>query len=162
LPACSVGAPHKRDRLYFVGHTNSNGCKQGREAAAATRHGGPLDSAGGADSFSRLAHADGKQYQSRIQGHKQAESLSGKRQAGETTGLCDHGFWERHVLIYCYDGGIRVIPVERGLFPLAHGLPNRVGALRGAGNAIVPQVAAEVIKAFMDYVNEKQTTSNYQ
>jgi hypothetical protein len=32
---------------------------------------------------------------------------------------------------------------------LAHGIPNRVGILRGAGNAIVPQAAAEIIKAYM-------------
>ena len=36
-----------------------------------------------------------------------------------------------------------------GIQPLAHGIPNRVGTLRGAGNAIVPQVAAEFVKAFM-------------
>jgi DNA (cytosine-5)-methyltransferase 1 len=30
---------------------------------------------------------------------------------------------------------------------LAHGLPGRVGLLRGAGNAIVPEVAAEFIRA---------------
>jgi DNA (cytosine-5)-methyltransferase 1 len=210
LPACSVGAPHKRDRLYFVGHTtgercqqqrkaqtatlqrqcaqrdrkqkgpskigelpgrserlggyfgtlgdtNSNGCKQGREATTGTRQGGSLDSAGGADSImadtnSGLAHAYGKQYPNRIQGHKQAESLSGKRRSGETTGLWGPSFWERHVPIYCNDGNVRVIPVESEIFPLAHGFPNRVGALRGAGNAIVPQVAAEVIKAFMDWM----------
>jgi DNA (cytosine-5)-methyltransferase 1 len=38
---------------------------------------------------------------------------------------------------------------------LADGIPNRVGTLRGAGNAIVPQVAAEVIKAFMVFEDEK-------
>jgi hypothetical protein len=32
---------------------------------------------------------------------------------------------------------------------LANGIPNRVGILRGAGNAIVPQAAAEIIKAYM-------------
>jgi len=31
-----------------------------------------------------------------------------------------------------------------------HAALNRVGLLRGAGNAIVPQVAAEVIRAYMD------------
>lgn len=33
---------------------------------------------------------------------------------------------------------------------LAHGIPARVAKLRALGNAIVPQVAAEVIRAFMD------------
>lgn len=40
--------------------------------------------------------------------------------------------------------------IEPALFPLADGLPNRVGVLRGAGNAIIPQVAAEFIRAFME------------
>jgi DNA (cytosine-5)-methyltransferase 1 len=33
---------------------------------------------------------------------------------------------------------------------LVDGLPGRVAAWRGFGNAIVPQVAAQVIGAFMD------------
>jgi len=37
--------------------------------------------------------------------------------------------------------------IESSLFPLDDGLPGRVGLLRGAGNAIVPQVAAEFIGA---------------
>lgn len=36
------------------------------------------------------------------------------------------------------------------LFPLAHGVSKRVGKLRGAGNSIVPQVAAVFIRAFME------------
>lgn len=39
---------------------------------------------------------------------------------------------------------------EPALFPLASGLPNRVGILRGAGNSIAPELAAEFIKAFME------------
>ena len=41
-------------------------------------------------------------------------------------------------------------PVEPGTFPLAHGVPGRVGLLRGYGNAIVPQVAALFIRSVMD------------
>jgi DNA (cytosine-5)-methyltransferase 1 len=35
---------------------------------------------------------------------------------------------------------------------LAHGGPARVGKLRAYGNAIVPQVAAEFVKAYMETV----------
>lgn len=35
-------------------------------------------------------------------------------------------------------------------FPLADVVSGRSGILRGAGNAIVPQVAAEFIRAFLE------------
>jgi DNA (cytosine-5)-methyltransferase 1 len=61
----------------------------------------------------------------------------------------DSLFWGSSEVIYCRDGKYRPIPTEPALFPLANGIPNRVGILRGAGNAIVPQAAAEIIKAVM-------------
>jgi len=56
--------------------------------------------------------------------------------------------WGRCQAVQCKDGKVRAIPTEPALFPLADGIPNRVGILRGAGNAIVPQVAAEILKIF--------------
>lgn len=55
------------------------------------------------------------------------------------------GFWSAADWIYCTDEKYR--PVEPGTFPLAHGVQARVGRLRGYGNAIVPEAAAEVIVA---------------
>ena len=56
-------------------------------------------------------------------------------------------FWDPSDVVHCRDGKTRRI--EPGTFPLAHGVPGRVGLLRGYGNAIVPQVAAEFLQAFM-------------
>lgn len=57
-----------------------------------------------------------------------------------------HGFWRDADWLLCRDGKWR--PVEPGSSPLAHGIPARVGKLRAAGNAIVPQVAAEFIRTY--------------
>ncbi len=56
--------------------------------------------------------------------------------------------WDFFDLIPCRDGKAR--RVEPGTFPLAHGIPARMGRLRGYGNAIVPQVAAEFIAAYLE------------
>ena len=56
--------------------------------------------------------------------------------------------WAAGELIPCADGKAR--RVEPGTFPLAHGIPNRVGHLRAYGNAIVPQLAAAFIRAYRD------------
>ena len=55
--------------------------------------------------------------------------------------------WEAS-LVECRDGKRR--PTQPGIFPLAHGVPGRVGLLRGYGNAIVPQVAAAFIQAYLE------------
>jgi hypothetical protein len=60
----------------------------------------------------------------------------------------EDGFWSRYDTVPCRDGKTR--RVEPGTFPLAHGVPARVGRLRGYGNAIVPPVAAVFIRAFLE------------
>lgn len=64
------------------------------------------------------------------------------------------------------DGKTR--PTQPGIFPLADGLPpamdgrgpvGRKGALKGAGNAIVPQVAAEFIKAYSVGIETPEETT---
>ena len=62
---------------------------------------------------------------------------------------CDvEGEWRAADWLHCTDGKWRA--VESGTFPLADGLPVRVGRLRGYGNAIVPQLAATFVKSFSE------------
>ena len=50
------------------------------------------------------------------------------------------------------------LEIEPGLFPLADGVSGRVGLLRGAGNAIVPQVAAVFVEEFLGAVCDTEPT----
>jgi len=59
--------------------------------------------------------------------------------------------WSDSVWHNCKDERQRRIPTEPELFPVAYGLPSgRVGLLRGAGNAIVVQVAAVFVMAYLE------------
>jgi DNA (cytosine-5)-methyltransferase 1 len=120
LPACSVGSPQKRDRLWFVADTI------------------PM----------------GNTKQPRLEGHTRTSNGKSRREE-EVRSSSETGFWDESAIAYCRDRKYRPIPTEPSLFPLADGASNRMGILRGAGNAIVPQVAAEVIKAFMDSEDDK-------
>ena len=71
----------------------------------------------------------------------------------------DTGHWTDFSIIPCRDGKAR--RTQSGLFPLAYGVPfmladgtpghgSRAKALKGIGNAIVPQVAAAFIRAFLE------------
>ena len=63
-----------------------------------------------------------------------------------------HSPWADLEWLACTDGKAR--PTQPGLFPLAPGIPGRVGRLRAYGNAIVPQVAAEFIAAADEAMRE--------
>jgi DNA (cytosine-5)-methyltransferase 1 len=60
----------------------------------------------------------------------------------------DSGFWSDHIWLTGADGKSR--RSKPGIPLLVNGVSNRVGRLRAYGNAIIPPLAAEVIKAFME------------
>ena len=194
LGAHSVGAPHIRQRLWWVAYSQCperraldqprrdagfDGLPQGQEGAsrigsggedgwlddtAESRRSGPL----------RTERWDAEQSREGV-GTAQAGSHAEPRRRGNAGGLGDaavsglqderceqdagsegrfrqlgspsgNGFWDAASWIPCGDGKAR--RVEPGIHPLAYGATARVGRLRAYGNAIVPQVAAEFIRAF--------------
>lgn len=156
LPACSVGAPHRRVRLWTVAErlADSDNARQ-----PSSQRGGE----GGRDKQRDDSWRFGSDGNGVANPNDSGQSRQGEfrrpistapnadRQVDRTVdaSLCSN-FWERSEYIHCRDGKARQVPTEPALFPLANGISNRVGVLRGAGNAIVPQVAAEIIGAYMD------------
>lgn len=118
LGAHSVGAPHIRQRLYWVAHAD-NERRLLSERHTETQPSGPThgpaeqrhDTAGCGEICGMVAHASG-------QGHPK---FGGRREqptrSSETDNL-DH--WGRIIWLPCSDGKTR--PTQSGLFPLAYGI----------------------------------------
>jgi len=77
---------------------------------------------------------------------KAGDTIRQPAQRAGDTGAAN--FWSDCLWLPCRDGKAR--PVESGTFPLAHGVPARVGRLRAYGNAINPWTAAAFVSAYME------------
>ena len=123
LCAAGVGAPHIRQRIFFVAHAVGQrraGERLLLRAEESGRH------------ASRVLEAAGR-----------GETYGPTHPAGSRP-----GFWSDAEWIPCRDGKAR--PVEPGTFPLVDGAPARVGRLRAYGNAIVAPLAEQFIRAYMN------------
>ena len=169
LPICAlagVGAPHIRQRLWWVADaTGERGrAGAGRQDGEKVGNGSGLADSGYAERRQRDRPRDVEGGNLRRQERQEGSTQLGE--CGPTSGLGDTNqpgpqgrrehlgeyadqlpAWAASEFIPCADGKAR--PVEPGIFPLAHGVPGRVGRLRAYGNAIVPQVAAEFVRAFV-------------
>jgi DNA (cytosine-5)-methyltransferase 1 len=82
-------------------------------------------------------------------GYRNEHDVRSPRQVGVEWCGPTNGYWRTADWLRCKDDKWR--PVEPSAFPLAYGVANRVGLLRGYGNAIVAPQAEEFIKAAMQY-----------
>jgi DNA (cytosine-5)-methyltransferase 1 len=154
LCAASVGAPHIRQRLYFVALADSER-REGLRVHLRERRSreGVLEAVGGGEVgvMDDARGARGGWYTGEVSGAQSCveRSVRGLVDVSQfaSTGL--HA-WSRAEWLACSDGRHR--PVEPGVFPLAPRLPGHVGQVRAYGNSIVPQVAATFIEAVIDLV----------
>lgn len=141
LCAASVGAPHKRQRLFFMAYSDSERCDRIGVQLQSRRSQQTNTQVVGSSKAMQLAYSNS----TGSQRWSQQRNSSGERAARPDSVV---GFWDDAGWLSCEDGKAR--PAEPGSFPLADGIPARVGRLRAYGNAIVPQVASEFIQASME------------
>jgi len=118
IPACAVGAPHRRDRVWIVAYTDSPRGPQPRGNIGNERqrplHDGETPSMGNAD----------------------GAGLEGLRQYAESAG--EWFAWADGEVSLGLDGKRRIINPAIPL--LAHGISRRMERLKSTGNAVVPQI----------------------
>lgn len=151
FPSAGVGAPHIRDRLYWVADTQGHGCKRGGQLIQSTgRNGAPhLRATVG------LGDSDNTRLEVGRFGSDQLTFPKVRKDAQRLTGLSGvlgrpgptNGIWRGADWISCRDNKWR--PIEPGLVPLVNGAPSRVGRLRAYGNAINAEAAAQFIAAYL-------------
>ena len=165
IPACSVGAPHLRQRLWIVAHSDSESEPDGSfDGNARQRQLGfefVADSECKRERGRRISrfrkdnskNEEGLSVQSRRLGKTVADPDRDDRGRGRSTkssgrksrmehwsgGECNRSeeWWE----------------VEPDVGRLVDGLPNRVPQLRALGNSIVPQIAQKIAQAIKETYN---------
>ena len=139
IPACSVDAPHRRDRVWIVAHADNSRDRASRYATvqdrAQTDKGQkeqPQPQSGRlgqnvADAESRRVERDRAAWQQKPQ-TPLSQKLSGRDSAGSGA---DH--WA----------------TEPSVGRVADGIRNRAHRLKALGNAVVPQVVAQIGRAII-------------
>ncbi|HBQ8529974.1 TPA: DNA cytosine methyltransferase [Klebsiella pneumoniae] len=168
--SAGIGAPHIRERAYWVAESAGEQCQKllpglaqgvGAEGSRSPAKSTGLCSASGMGD-TNVARLEG------FGGNDCAAGWKGQTRSATAPGihmraLEVNGFWRDADWLFCRDGKWR--PVEPGTFPLVDGAAsrlgrvepgvarvassNRVGRLKGYGNAINAQAAAAFIRAYM-------------
>jgi DNA (cytosine-5)-methyltransferase 1 len=180
LPAACVGSPHERQRIFWAADAAGEGrCRRGPLEGG--RHKKPRRSSKGRiqgldDADQSREHGRPPSGQQPIRderdgryeavGDTTSEGLQGQwseyRPSGEgCSGLVGFAMqagvpeWNGPTIAVKFSDGSRRVSAQPGAFPLATGLPARMGRLRGYGNAIVPQVAKKFIEAYLSTIHEE-------
>lgn len=187
LCAAGVAAPHIRQRLFWVAYSESDQHEWTQRNENQTGRSGSANGCAGRDTVGGSGELDASGLVDSVETGSQGHRRDGENgcesrwiNSVQTGSTPTPGAWTASGVVHCLDGKARRVPLpESSIQPLAYGLSrslgkgrskadrmvirsartNRVGRLKGYGNAIVPQVAAVFIQAFMEaaslVVNQK-------
>lgn len=134
IPAVAVDAAHRRDRLWIVGHSNSQqfnvGVSRSREEGSRT------------DTPERVLHAGDTSH-----GTDDVADTNGKRGCSRDSERQDA--MDADSRSESVGGSYARWGAEPGMGRVAYGIPNRAHRLRTLGNAVVPQIPEMIGRAIM-------------
>lgn len=170
LSGASIGAPHIRSRLFWMGHSQHDGQYEKLESRGA-------DEKGRVQQFERpsavniMADSNGQQSKSGIASISGQGNRSAQRDSTTEDNSSPSTFWDDCQWLPCRDGKHRA--VKSGISPLVDGTTVRVGhssdpsiesventqeartmRLKGYGNAIVAPLAIEFVSAAMETIDK--------
>jgi len=122
IPACAVAAPHRRDRVWIVAHSNISRDSQS----------GFFNTSVSTEPSQDVADSQRKRLEMResIRSHNDQEQPTIERSCCQ---------WKPESEWFA----------ESGMGRVSNGIPHRVDRIRALGNAIVPQIAYEIIKTIL-------------
>ena len=151
VPACSLTAPHKRDRLWIVcnlADTKSEGLQglDKRSPTISTERDKITDigTKGSGDKNVANTKCMGRESRTSVREELAREESHGKFNNRSTDGSAQErarSWWD----------------VEPNVGRVAYGIPSRVDRLRGLGNAIVPQIAMQIGLSIKEAMNDDYT-----
>jgi DNA (cytosine-5)-methyltransferase 1 len=181
LPAISLGAPHRRDRVWIVAQNakcngrsdkgNQEGAKDGVEWNAKSRNGvGVHNKSDTTDA--EQPRLEGKEWMERakepaerhsgfttnanqegLQRGEQREALKQRKGPSRSASECNQNGWQQH----WYEAAAWLCRVDDGLPTWVD--RHRTNRLKALGNSIVPQVAFEIFKAINEVEDESTILS---
>ncbi len=159
IPACAVNAPHRRDRVWIVGYSKHNGSLAAKEQRGIDktsnndkeRESDPIKFKGTSRPRNNETMADTERIRQPRQ-RKFIRPLYKKKNTNEETNRSnnsrkrDPNWWE----------------FEPDVGRVAHGVSNRVDRLKGLGNAIVPQVAYQILTGVLNATLQRNRQKDIQ
>ena len=164
IPACSVGAPHRRDRVWIVGHTEDNGRDRGaetvgREGIQSKQNQSQLEVWG---KSSRPSEDVADTESIRVQGLRPSGEQESHTHVRQEISVCDSEDVANSDSQRTQGGATRQQhesenacqssrsapewnwSAEPNVGRVANGVSKRVDRIKGLGNAIVPQIAQQI------------------